>query len=133
MLEKKGFTSYTIDAGRDIYHKGIDLTIALENPFDTTQAIGTACITKGSICGSSGNRRNWSTYTHIINPHSLTSPTHIKGVWIFAETAILADSLTTAIFFTPLSILKTHFSFEHVIVYEDGSAVISEGFPGKLF
>jgi len=133
MLEKADISMYTIDAGRDIYHKGKMLDIALENPFDTTQAIGMAHITQGSICGSAGNRRAWSTYTHIIDPKTNTSPKHIAAVWVVADTAMLADSLTTAIFFIPLDVLKIHFSFEHVIVYADGSAVISPHFPGELF
>ncbi len=133
ICEEKGINMFTIDAGRDIYHVGETLDIALENPFDTDEAIGVAHITKGSICGSSGNRRSWNVYNHIIDPHSKTSPRHIKAVWVVAETAMIADALTTAVFFTPFEVLKQHFSFEYVIVYEDGSAVISQDFPGTLF
>lgn len=129
-------TDYTIDAGRDIFYANKNnkpLEIALENPFTTDEAIGTAIITGGAICGTSGNRRAWSTYTHIIDPESLSSPKEIAAVWITAKTTMLADALTTAIIFTPIDILKKNFEFEYAIVYKDGSAGVSERFPGKLF
>ncbi len=136
ICKEKHIQTYTIDAGRDIYHYGnkeTPLSIGLENPFDTTQAIGTAHITQGAICGTSGNRRAWNTYTHILNPETQTSPRDISAVWITAEDAMIADALTTAIFFTPIDILQKHFSFEYILVYSDGSAMISNNFPGELF
>lgn len=136
ILKEKGFTDFTIDAGRDIYYSSFKkepLVVGLENPFNIKEVIGTATITEGSICGTSGNRRSWGTYNHIINPETLSSPKDISAVWIVAETTMIADALTTAIFFTPIEKLRENFSFEYVLVYSDGSAFMSERFPGELF
>lgn len=136
ILKEKGVTDFTVDAGRDIYHASstsLPLVIGLENPSDTTEAIGTATITHGAICGTSGNRRTWSTYNHILDPETLTSPKDIIAIWVTADTTMIADALTTALFFTPVEKLREHFSFECVIVYSNRSAFVSEGFPGELF
>jgi thiamine biosynthesis lipoprotein len=68
-----------------------------------------------------------------LNPETLTSPQDIAAVWITAENTITADALTTAIFFTPIDVLQKHFTFAYILVYSDGSAYMSENFPGKLF
>lgn len=136
ILKEKGITDFTVDAGRDIYHTSstsTPLVIGLENPSDTSEAVGTVTITHGAICGTSGNRRTWSTYNHILDPETRTSPKDIIAIWVTANTTMLADALTTALFFTSVEKLREHFSFECVIVYSDRSAFVSEGFPGELF
>jgi FAD:protein FMN transferase len=136
MLKEKGITDFTVDAGRDIYYTNSTsepLVIGLENPSDTSEIIGTATITHGAICGTSGNRRTWSTYNHILDPETRTSPKDIIAIWVTADTTMLADALTTALFFTLVETLRKHFLFECVIVYSDRSAFVSEGFPGGLF
>jgi thiamine biosynthesis lipoprotein len=134
ILEENGIHSYCIDAGGDILHRNTDvLRIGLENPENIDQAIGIALIKNQSLCGSAGNRRVWAHFHHIINPHTLLSPRHILATWVVGQTTILADGLATALFFVTPQDLLAHFNFEYVIVYADGHAEISTGFPGELF
>ena len=133
ILIENGVTEFTVDAGGDMYHSGEVLRVGLEHPENPEQVIGVAEITQGSICGSSGNRRKWKNFTHIINPHTQKSPTHIKALWVTASSTMLADGLTTALFFTDALLLKKEFEFEYVIMYSDGTAFISSHFPGNLF
>ena len=105
-----------VNAGGDIRTKGRTLRVGLENPADTTQAIGVAEISNISICGSAGNRRAWDKYTHIINPKTAKSPTETLAVWVVAESTILADGLTTALFFTEPNLLKDKFNFEFFLL-----------------
>ncbi len=131
-----GIRSFCIDAGGDIRHtheRGESIQIGLENPLDTSQAIGIATITNKSICGSAGNRRAWDRFHHIIDPRTLESPRHILATWAIADTTILADALATSLFFASPAELSAHYRFEYVIMYADGSAARSPGFPGELF
>jgi thiamine biosynthesis lipoprotein len=99
VLEANGISEYCIYAGGDILHKNkTPLRVGLENPVDTSQVIGVYTLGNGSICGSAGNRRTWGNFTHVINPKTLTSPKDILSVWVSAKTAMLADSLATALF-----------------------------------
>ena len=136
ILEAHHVPTYTIDAGGDIRYKTSDhtpLTVGLENPSDDTQVVGTAHILNASICGSSGNRRAWRNYTHIIDPDTATSPTHISALWVVARTTRMADALTTALFFVEPHILREHIDFEYAILYSSGIASMSPSFPGTFF
>jgi len=97
ILRDQGFKEFVINAGGDILHKGVEpVQVGLEHPSDTTQAIGIATIKDQALCGSAGNRRVWASFTHIIDPVTLASPQAIRAVWAVADSALLADALTTA-------------------------------------
>lgn len=136
MLEAGGIHGYCIDAGGDIvfHSKGNRrLKIGLEHPDNPQQVLGVAEIHNQSLCGSAGNRRAWGEFHHIIDPHTLTSPHHIKAVWVVAETGLLADGLATALFFVPANILAKHYTFEYAVVHEDYTLEHSAGFPATFF
>lgn len=136
LLESHKVFDYCIDAGGDILYKTKGqrpLNIGLEHPQNKDQVIGVASLINGSICGSAGNRRKWNKFHHIINPHTLSSPKKILATWVIAQTAILADALTTALFFSKASVLNPKFSFEYLIVYDDYQIEKSEKFPAILY
>jgi len=124
VLEDCGIKSYCVDAGGDILHKSYKedtLRIGLEDPDNLKQVIGTLRLHNKSIAGSSGNRRRWKSFNHIINPHTLTSPETISAVWVVAGTTILADAMTTALYFTKPERLLEKFDFDYLILYQDRS------------
>lgn len=136
ILEKNHFIDFTIDAGGDILYrssKSKPIKIGLEHPVNAKQVIGVTEIKNLSICGSSGNRRKWGRFHHIVNPFTLTSPENIISTWVMAKSAFLADCLSTCLFLTPADVLKNNFSFEYLILKKDFSIIKSDGFPGKLF
>ncbi|MEI8249338.1 MAG: FAD:protein FMN transferase [Candidatus Taylorbacteria bacterium] len=136
ILEEHGVDSYTINAGGDIRYQNKEratLRVGLENPLNAQEIVGTADIVNKSICGSSGNRRAWSTFTHIMDPHSSTSPVHIRALWTVASNTLTADGLATALFFIEPHVLREHIDFEYAILYSDGSAQRSPHFPGIFF
>lgn len=133
--------TWLINAGGDILQRTAvaaslavkPVTIGLEHPLDTTKIIGIAHIQNKSICGSAGNRRKWSTYHHILNPQTKTSPDHILATWVIAQSGLLADGLATALYFVSPEILQTKFDFEYVILYTNGTAHRSKNFTGHLY
>lgn len=140
VLDDNGVHSYCLEAGGDIIHRsqknniaGEAITVGLEHPDDTSQAIGTILLLNKSLCGSAGNRRAWGNFHHIINPTTLSSPRHIKALWVIADTTILADALTTALYFVRPETLRTKFHFEYLIVNDDYSFNKSEGFAAEMF
>jgi thiamine biosynthesis lipoprotein len=134
VLEENNVKEYCIDAGGDILFKGEKpVRIGLEDPDNTTKVIGVGILGNGSICGSAGNRRKWSNFTHIINPKTLASPTNIVAVWVVADTALLADGLATCLFFVPASKLSGAYKFEYLIIHSDRSFDKSKDFSGKIF
>lgn len=136
LLEHSGVRNYTVDAGGDIRYRtteGKPLRVGLESPVNTTQIIGIADLRNRSLCGSAGNRRQWGNFHHILDPHSLTSPTHIAALWTVADTTLLADALSTCLFFVSPTILLKHYSFEYLILHSDFTVDMSPSFPAQLF
>ena len=160
LLTNYGLANYCIDAGGDIVYRTTTsqhLEVALEHPTDFSQAIGVASLYNQSLCGSAGNRRTWTvnagrqTYHHILNPSKLTSPDHIRAVWVVADSGLVADGLATALFFVkpealtnvtniakltkPARLTKScaPYSFEYAIIYKDMSLQHSAGFPATFF
>jgi thiamine biosynthesis lipoprotein len=139
-LESHGITEYCINAGGDILHKRITgkekndpIRVGLEDPENTEQVIGVYELKNKSICGSAGNRRAWGNFTHIMNPKTLASPTEIIALWVVADHAILADALTTCLFFVKPETLGDAYKFEYLIMYKDRSIEKSDGFVAELF
>ncbi|OGZ06356.1 MAG: hypothetical protein A2845_00995 [Candidatus Lloydbacteria bacterium RIFCSPHIGHO2_01_FULL_49_22] len=136
LLEEHGINQYHINAGGDIRQRGScsnPLSIGLEHPIDKNLAIGKINIVNKSICGSSGSRRAWEDMHHIIDPHTQRSPKNIIAVWAVADTTILADAMTTALFFKDPALLMKEFTFEYLIMNADSSTLRSPNFDATLF
>jgi len=136
LLEEQGVDAYCVDAGGDMLYcsqSGQSLRVGLEHPDNTGQVLGVAAIYNQSLCGSAGNRRAWGTYHHIMNAHTATSPRHIKAVWVTAASGLVADALTTALFFVPAQKLAGRYTFEYAVVYDDYALERSPGFEAEFF
>jgi thiamine biosynthesis lipoprotein len=134
LLDGEGVANYCLDAGGDILIQSQQpVTVGLENPDNLEEVIGIASVNNASICGSAGNRRSWAGYQHIINPHSLVSPTEIKAIWVVAKTGLVADALTTALYFAAPQLLQKHFAFSYAILSTGGSLQYSADFPAEFF
>lgn len=125
---------FCIDAGGDLLHRNVvPLKVGLENPNHFQEVIGVVKIQNQSLCGSSGSRRKWDRFHHILDPRTLSSPQEIIATWTVASTTILADALATCLFFVPAKTLLTKYRFEYVVLHEDYSVEMSKGFPGEVF
>jgi thiamine biosynthesis lipoprotein len=136
LIADAGVSNFCVDAGGDMLYRNAEnepLRVGLENPEETSEAIGVASLLNASLCGSAGNRRSWAGFNHILDPRSLESPRHLKAVWVVAETALLADALTTALYFVPAEKLRQSFSFEYAIVDAEGGLSASKEFPAEFF
>ncbi len=136
VLEAEGVKAYCVDAGGDMLYRMPDarpLRVGLEHPDNLGQIVGVASISNQSLCGSAGNRRAWGEYHHIIDARTAVSPRHIKAVWVTAPSGLVADALTTALFFVPARTLASVFAFEYAIVYDDYALEQSAGFRADFF
>lgn len=133
IIERAGIHTYVVDAGGDIrVRMATPLRIGLEHPDTPMEVIGVLELTDGSVCGSSGSRRAWGPYHHIIDPHTLTSPETIRATWVVASTTVLADALATCLYFVPPAALSGY-AFEYLILNADHSVDKSANFPAELF
>ncbi len=136
ILREKNIQSFTVDAGQDIFYVNKEsqvLRVGLENPSNFNQVIGVAEIYNQSVCGSSGSRRKWSKFHHIMHPFALESVKNVLATWAVAPSALEADALASALFFVPGPFLQTEYNFEYLVLYPDFSVEKSAGFKGEIF
>jgi thiamine biosynthesis lipoprotein len=134
LLANAGLNNYCVNAGGDMAIRTTKqpLAIGLEHPAHEDEVIGVATVKNQSICGSAGNRRAWHGFNHVLDPRTNLSPSHLRAVWVVAETTLLADALTTALYFTDPDTLG-NYKFEYALLLEDYSLVYSENFPAEFF
>lgn len=125
-----------INAGGDIRHfareQGTPVVIGLQNPFDHRQIVGTASIDHQSLCASSGSKRKWGKFHHIIDPTSLESPAEIAATWARADMAMVADGIATALFFCEPAALGA-FNFSYAMLRSDMKLTYSPNFLSEVF
>ena len=125
---------FLVNAGGDMRacfgEENSQIKVALENPFDTTQAVGVASIASGALCASSAARRRWkvkdASYlgkdasgfesnliaTHLINALDGVPSQKLSASWTYipAKTCAFptayADALATALFISQESDLQ---------------------------
>lgn len=136
LIQDAGITDFCVNAGGDMLQRQTgseSMRVGLEHPGHPDEVIGIVDLKNQSLCGSAGNRRVWEGFTHIINPRTRTSPTHLRAIWVIADTTMLADALSTALFFTPASKLAEEYTFEYTIIHDDYSLEHSPDFPAEYF
>lgn len=115
---------FLVNAGGDMRacfsEENSQIKVALENPFDTTQAVGVASIASGALCASSSARKRWKLRdanclasnafesnliaTHLINALDGAPAQKLAASWAYipAKTCdfptAYADALATALF-----------------------------------
>lgn len=130
---------YVIDAGGDLLvHTDKPITIALEDPADPSNAVGTAEIDAGAFCASSPSRRHWGEAAghrlhHLLNAIDGLPVNDVAATWVTAPRTALADGLATALFVTPATQLRGHFRFDCAVLSADRTAAQSPDFPGSFF
>ena len=123
---------FLVNAGGDMRacfsEENSQIKVALENPFDTTQAVGVASIASGALCASSAARRRWKVKdancladnafesnliaTHLINALDGVPSQKLSASWTYipAKTCAFptayADALATALFISQESDLQ---------------------------
>lgn len=153
---------FLVNAGGDMRacfsEENSQIKVALENPFDTTQAVGVASITSGSLCASSAARRRWKVKdanclaanafesnliaTHLINALDGVPSQKLSASWTYvpAKTCAFptayADALATALFVSQESdlqkIVQTT-SAEFAVMQPNHMLRKTAAFPARFF
>jgi thiamine biosynthesis lipoprotein len=135
VLAAAGLRQYTVDASGDLLTAGEQyLRIALEHPYNPTQAIGVLELRDGALCASAANKRAWGEGLHHVLDGATGRPVDkVVATWVRADRAMVADGLATALFFTDHQTLGGAFDFSSVRMFSDGRAEVSPNFEGEVF
>jgi FAD:protein FMN transferase len=136
LVADAGITSYLINAGGDMLHRSADNTavaVGMENPKDSSEAVGIIQLANQSLCASAGSKRAWSDIHHIIDPTTLSSTQDSIATWVIAESTMVADGIATALFFSDANKLAQTFVFDYAILDKNMQLHRSKNFPGTVF
>lgn len=133
-LEKKGIKRFLTDGSGDVYYSGdgTHIKVGLEHPADNTKVIGSIDMTSGAMCSSATNKRKWAKYNHYIDPFTGESPTDIIAVWVLASSTVIADAVSSVLFFAGPESIK-EYDFEYCILRSDYKIKHSEGFNAEFY
>ncbi len=148
---------FLVNAGGDMRacfsEENNQIKVALENPFDTTQAVGVASIASGALCASSSARRRWKVKdandfesnliaTHLINALDGIPACDLCASWAYVPSktcdfpTAYADALATALFVSQESnlqkILQTT-SAEFAVISPNHALRKTRAFPAHFF
>lgn len=133
-LKASGHDEYAVDASGDVRAVGpVAEVIGLENPFNTSEVIGTINLKNRALCASAVNRRAWGECHHIVDARTGVPVKDIVATWVIADTAMLADGLATALFFVSPETLKSRYNYEYARVHANGTVEYSDYFKGGMF
>jgi thiamine biosynthesis lipoprotein len=136
-LREAGLVEFVVDAGGDIRHVGTgSIRVALEHPANPRKAIGVVMLSNGAICASAVNRRSWADGVHHVVDARTGAPTEeVVSSWAMADTALVADGVATALFFTSGPPLGAAFGpqLHWVRVDRSGTVTSDVDLPGEIF
>ncbi|HOB56963.1 MAG TPA: FAD:protein FMN transferase [Rhodoglobus sp.] len=135
LLVGAGHTDLIVDGSGDIRQVGPEpIRVGLEHPLDATKAIGIANVHNQAICSSATNRRAWGAGLHHVIDATTGLPTSsVIATWAIAATAMLADGLSTALFFADPARLNERYDFTFARVFSTGRVEFSPHLDGELF
>ena len=135
VLRDGGVEEHFIDASGDLLNAGsAPVDVGLEHPYDPARAIGIVSVGAGALCGSAANRRAWGDGLHHVLDGTTGAPVRtVVASWAMAASAMVADALSTALFFVDGSRLREEFDCSWLTVHSDGHAEYSADFEGVLF
>lgn len=153
---------FLVNAGGDMRacfsKENNQIKVALENPFDTTQAVGVASIASGALCASSAARRRWKVKgancladnafesnliaTHLINALDGTPSQKLSASWTYVPaktcdfSTAYADALATALFVSQESDLQKIVQTtgaEFAVILPNHALRKTSAFPARFF
>jgi thiamine biosynthesis lipoprotein len=135
LLETNAIREYIIDGSGDIITKGdISEVVGLEDPLNTDSVIGEIDLQNEALCASAVNRRAWGEgMHHIIDPETGEPSRQVIATWVITDSAMVADGLATALFFTDPHRLETEYTYEYMRIKADHSIEYSRRFEAALY
>ncbi len=153
---------FLVNAGGDMRacfsDEDYQIKVALENPFDTTQAVGVASIASGALCASSSARKRWKVRdenclagngfesnliaAHLVNALDGVPVQKLSASWAYvpAKTCdfptAYADALATALFVSSESDLQKiiqNKGAEFAVTLPNHTMRATKNFPAQFF
>jgi len=98
-------------------------------------AVSIVQLANQGLAMSDGFRRRFGKWNHLIDMESYTAVEKIIGCAGLADTAFMADSMTSGIFFAPeeqYSLLEESLKARYMVFKNDATMTMSTSWPGEI-
>lgn len=138
----KDFPDFCVDAGGDLYaqgspQEGKHWDVFFEHPVHVTMALGQVHVDRFFAAASNPLKRKWAgKYHHLVDPVGQKPADQMLAVYTQAQTGLLADAYSTALFvlgYEKAKILLPNIPVEAMLVSPQGEIYRTAGFKGELF
>jgi thiamine biosynthesis lipoprotein len=138
----QSFKNFCIDAGGDLYARGCPQKdrhweIFFEHPTNLQLVMGKVEVDGFFVAASSPTKRKWAErYHHLADPITQKPADRMLAVYTQAQSGLLADAYSTALFvlgFQEAKKLLPGLPVEAMMVSPKGEIYRSPGFKGELF
>lgn len=140
ILDRFDIQSYIVDGGGDLRgtrkHSGEPWNVAVEWPGKPNLALCSVPLQHKALAASDIFKRRWGEWHHLIHPGQKISYSQVVGCAVVADSAELADGLTTCFALLPeqeRAPLAEKYQAEFVLVTQDQRVQTSAGWPGSFF
>lgn len=141
LLREAGVTSAIINLGGNVQcvgskPDGSDWKVAIQNPTSSASYLGSLAVSNQAVITSGGYERNFEIdgvrYHHILDPQTgCPADSGLISVTIVANSGLLADGLSTALFVMGLDDAWAHYEahddFEAILVTQEGEVYLTPG------
>ncbi len=129
--------NYTIDGASDLFVGTTEThSVELEHPQSPGSVIGTLRLSQQALASSAINRRLWGPRLHHIldarTGQAITTP--VVATWAIADSALIADALSTALYHVSPQQLSEEFgAFYYIVMNNDGTVAHNINTIGELY
>jgi len=139
LLRQSGYKHFLVDGGGDMFATtkadGSAFLVAIEYPGKPDMAVSIVQLANQGLAMSDGFRRRFGKWNHLIDMESYTAVEKIIGCAGLADTAFMADSMTSGIFFAPeeqYSLLEESLKARYMVFKNDATMTMSTSWPGEI-
>lgn len=127
VLADHGIDECTVDGSGDLRRRGGPIRVGLEHPEDRRLAVGVVELADAAIAASAPNRQPG----HILDATTGLPVAGTAATWAIADTALIADGVATALFFT--EDLPSTLGAQWARMDTAGRIRTSPDWPGEVF
>jgi len=148
VIKEKGYESFWISAGGDMYLRGLTETneahqVAVQNPLELNKDITHIQVPESGIAVATSGiaKRQWTkngrTYHHLIDPRTgLSTDNNLLAVTITADSVVKADIFAKTVFILGqirgLDFINEHDGVEGLMINKGGEIIMSEGMHNQI-
>lgn len=138
-LLEHDYQHHLIDGGGDMFgttkQNGDGWRVGIEFPGESEKILDVVVLINQALAVSDTYKRRWGDWHHILDPRTKQATNTLKSCAVIAETAIVADALTTCLMVSPRDlwpVFHDNFAFAALMIDPNNHPIFSGHWRGEI-